>query len=177
MITGCLGADHDLGLISLEFSEHVVVTVAIGTGVVHAQAAHDTQGFSVGSVDDDLQGILPGFDGLTGILVSSPPHDAMIVGRRLLTPTQTDLRVVEERLPRGQAVGQQVHVGTKQLVDGLANLLRRHGRVVAVEAVVTAIVVIDQSRSVHRQLIFSVMGPAAVCDHIFSKAADPSLCQ
>ena len=142
-------ADHDLRMLPLEAAQHVGIVVVRGGGLSHPKASQDAAALFVRAFHRHGEGIDTRLERQVQVLRRPPPHHAHVVFFDPFAPLQTGLRAVEEGFARTQAVDQGIHVGSQDLVHGLPPLMQAHRGFVAVDAVVTCVVVVDQFWLLH----------------------------
>ena len=136
-------------MLLLETAQHVRVVVVRRSGLGHPQAAQDAPTLLVGPFHRDSERIDARLERQVQVLRRPPPHHAHVVFFDAFSPLQAGLRTVKKGFARTQAVDQGIHVSSQDLVHGLPPLVQAHRRLVAVDAVVAGVVIMNQLRFSH----------------------------
>ena len=154
------------GVVRVEIASHanfemLVLNAEIGAarrGVVNAAALYDQEGINlnaqfVGPVADQAQGVVAGVDEGLGVLPSAAKDvvipDLDIVPHQLAGPS-----VVQHGAALAQAKGDGFDRGAGQFIDQGDVFLGGHGRLVAVDVGMPAVVVVHDFGLVHSEILF-----------------------
>ena len=156
-----LGADLQMGIVKTEIgAAHIVC--AIGAALLHKKRRIECESLLVGSLADDAQRIVAGFDEGLRVLIGAAKNG---VGPAfdIVTPQLTHLRIVEDRAAVAQTEHDGIHRGPGKLIDGGFVLLLLHGRLVHVDEGVPTIMKEHDLRAIRHLLHSSLRLASAIC--------------